>query len=170
MSREKVSSPPLLFTLCLSFLMHTLGGCDDSSPASQIYFPGRYFVQWRHSCMHLVYIKPCFHCACECIAVFAVMHCWSQSDAINSVSLGLKEIVNHISYSGKQRWNGTLENCWVHSAACSQWHNEKEKHAECAHLMASHMLILMTGLPAAQVRWSRGCGKEVNAPSHSHKL
>ena len=34
--------------------------------------------------------------------------------------------------------------------------NEKEKHGKCAHLMASHMLILMTGLPGAQVCWSGG--------------
>lgn len=44
----------------------------------------------------------------------------------------------------------------------------KEKYSECARLMASHMLILMTGLPGAQVRGSRGCRKEVNALSHSH--
>lgn len=97
------------------------------------------------------------------------MHCWSQSDAINSVSLCLNETLNHVSYSGKQLRNGTPENRCVQSAVCLQWH-EKEKHGECAHLMASHMLILMMGLPGAQVCWSGGCGKEVNAFSHSYKL
>lgn len=40
----------------------------------------------------------------------SVMHCWLQPDAINSVSLALKEIVNHNSYSGKQLKNSTPEN------------------------------------------------------------
>lgn len=47
-------------------------------------------------CRHLVYIKL------KCTCVFAVMHCWSRSDAIDIKSLGLDGIVNHIRYSRKQ--------------------------------------------------------------------
>lgn len=111
--------------------------------------------------VHLVDIKHCFPCARECRLCFflvSVTRRRSPSDAINSLAVGFqKEIVNHISDSGKQLRNGTPENCWVRS----QWHNEKEKHGECARLTASHMFILMAGLPGAQVRRSRGLSKDV---------
>lgn len=88
-----------------------------------------------HLLRHLVYIKPGFHCTLECTLVFAVMHRWSRSDAIDVVSLGLEEIVNHIQYPGKQLLTAPQRTVEF----TQELTNEKEKHSEWMCLMAGHL-------------------------------
>lgn len=75
------------------------------------------------------------------------MQRWSQPDAINSVSLCLKEIVNHIQVNKAMVPQRTV--------GCSQQLARSgtmgKKNTVSALLIASHMLILMRGLPSSQV-------------------
>lgn len=109
MNRENMSSP-LLFILCLSSLIHTLGDCDDSRLESPVCLSGRCFVQYAHGTDVWFTINPAFIGHVNASLFLPVMHCWLQPDAINSLSLALKDVVNHNGYSGKQLKNGTPEN------------------------------------------------------------
>lgn len=105
MSREEVFSPFLLFILCLSLLIYTHKVIVMTAALhGDILFSNITCIVIWFTLNHAFIVHV------NASLFLSVMHCWLQPDAINSVSLALKEIVNRDSYSGKQLKNSTPEN------------------------------------------------------------
>lgn len=73
------------------------------------------------------------------------MRCWPQPDAINSASLGLKETVNHISYSGKQPQQLHPREHLISRAKARRWRKKRKHRKKCSDVNFNDRLSSGTG-------------------------